>query len=295
MRRIPSRTLLLSLLLVSPVALADGASDASFSLGKIRPAEAPVDFTLGAELGFVGVLSNVIQYSHSGTSFNYVSEGGENNLFPWSRLTADVTIAHRHTLVALYQPLDLNTQAVLNRDVVVDGLRFPAGTAAKLGYGFSFYRLSYLYDFDPSPDDELAVGASLQIRNASISFASGDGSLLRTNDNIGPVPIVKFRARHTFHNKLWIGTEVDGFYASGRFITGSSNDFIGSIVDASVRGGLLLTPVLDTFINFRLLAGGARGTDQFHTGPGDGFSRNWLYTFTVSLGVQLRIAENRAR
>ena len=61
----------------------------------------------------------------------------------------------------------------------------------------------------------MAIGLSLQMRNASIRFASYDGDLFRINQGVGPVPIFKFRTRLPFNNGLWFGSEIDGFYASG--------------------------------------------------------------------------------
>ncbi|MEO0115100.1 MAG: hypothetical protein ABIK93_06445 [candidate division WOR-3 bacterium] len=134
-------------------------------------------FSVGTELGFVKVLSHKIQFSQDGTRFDYVKEGGQDILFPFSRLTAELEISRRHTLIFLIQPLEIRTEALLERDLVVDELTFPAGTPMDFKYGFSFYRLSYQYDFNRSPEKEIAIGLSLQLRNASISFASKDGQL----------------------------------------------------------------------------------------------------------------------
>jgi len=241
-----------------------------------------------AELGFVKVLSHKIQFSQDGTRFDYVKEGGQNILVPFQRLTAELEINRRHTLIFLIQPLDVRTEALLARDIVVDDQIFPAGTPMDFHYGFSFYRISYQYDFARSPDKELAIGGSLQLRNASISFASKDGQLFRVNQGVGPVPIIRFRSRIPINQVSWLGTEIDGFYASGRIITGSTNDFIGAILDGSIRYGLQLNESLEGFINLRYLGGGARGTEENTTRPGDGYTDNWLHTTTITLGFYLK-------
>ena len=107
-------------------------------------------------------------------------------------------------------------------------------------YKFPFYRVSYLHDFSKNPKTELAFGFSLQIRNATIEFESLDGSLFRSNRNIGPVPILKVRWRHDYHSGWWLGAEADGFYAPISYINGSENEVIGAILDASIRAGILL-------------------------------------------------------
>ncbi|MBD3183002.1 hypothetical protein GF312_11975 [Candidatus Poribacteria bacterium] len=240
------------------------------------------------EVGFLDVLKHNIQFGENGTKFNYVDEGGQGVLFPFYRLTADIKLGKRHTVIFLIQPLDIRTEVLLGRDVVIDDLTFPEGTQMKLRYGFSFYRLSYLYDLWSAEDRELALGLSFQIRNATISFASADGELFRINEDVGPVPIFKLRSKYPFGNGMWIGTEIDGFYASGKYITGSENDFEGAILDASGRVGFELTDHIDAYLNIRYVGGGAKGTDEDDKGPGDGFTDNWLHTSSISLGFYVR-------
>jgi hypothetical protein len=245
-------------------------------------------FQGGLELGFLDVISHTIQFGTNGTNFDYVNEGGQSVLFPFSRITAEIILHDRHNFIFLIQPLEIRTSALLKRNIVIDDLTFPENSHINLKYGFTFYRISYLYDFNKEKDKELALGLSLQLRNASIIFASADGSLLRTNENVGPVPIFKFRYRRPINKGFWIGAEADGFYASGKYITGSENDFEGAIIDASIRFGFELTNYLDTYFNIRYLGGGAKGTDENDPGPGDGFTDNWLKTISISLGFYIR-------
>ena len=185
------------------------------------------------ELGFLDVLDHTIQFGTNGSVFDYVTEGSQDVLFPFSRISADVKLNKRHNLTFLIQPFDLQTRTIIERDIVIDNQIFPANTPLDLRYGFTFYRLSYLYDFWKADDRELGFGLSFQLRNATIEFSSSDGELLRSNTNVGPVPIFKFRMKYPFGNGFWIGSEVDGFYASGKYITGSRNDFEGAILDAT--------------------------------------------------------------
>lgn len=245
-------------------------------------------FQTSVELGFLDVLRHRIQFDSNGTEFDYVTEGGQEVLFPFSRITGEFNFSKKHTLIFLIQPLDVRTEAILKRDIIVSGQAFPENTYMKLRYGFTFYRLSYLYDFLKADNEELAIGLSFQLRNASISFASADGELFTINENVGPVPIFKFRGRLPFDNGMWLGTELDGFYASGKYITGSRNDFVGAILDASVRLGFQLTGYLDSFVNVRYIGGGAEGTEKDYPGPGDGYTNNWLHTLSISLGFYLR-------
>ena len=250
--------------------------------------DAPYQVSLHAEVGFVTPLAHTIQFSSDGTQFDYVAEGAQDNLFPLLRLSADLRLFDRHTVVLLYQPLDLQTRTLLERDVSVDGLVYPSGTPLDLRYGFTYWRLSYLFDFLPEPEAELAIGASLQLRNATIDFASVDGELLRSNRDVGPVPILKARARLPIAERYWVGAEADGFWAPIRYINGGTSDVEGAILDATVRGGLTLDAGVDAYLGLRYVGGGARGTDQSPEGPGDGYVENWIHLLALSLGFSLR-------
>jgi hypothetical protein len=260
--------------------------DASDSL--LNPVERGARVRLNAEIGSVAPLSHVIQFDKDGTEFDYVADGGQDNLFLFARLSADLDLGKRHTIVLLYQPLDLRTSVRLDKDLIVDDALFEAGTPMKLRYGFDFVRASWLYDLQPSPQRELGLGLSLQIRNATIDFESADGLQQRSNRDIGPVPVLKFRVRQPIGKRAWWGAEADGFYAPVSILNGDDNEVIGAILDSSVRAGLELRNGVDVFANLRYLGGGAVGIDDDSTGPGDGYTRNWLHFASLSVGFAVR-------
>jgi len=239
-----------------------------------------------AELGFLAVLSHKIQFGKDGTYFDYVREGGQDNLYAVGRMSLELELKRRHTFIFLYQPLELNTNVALQRDVRIAGSDFPQGTPVELRYGFPFYRASYLYDLVKNPKHELSIGLSLQIRNATIDFKSQDGKIFTSNRDIGPVPILKSRGKYSFERGAFLGYEVDGFYAPISVINGSDNEVTGAIVDLSLRGGVALPANGEIFLNWRYLAGGAVG--QSDPEPTyDGYTKNWLHFMTVSIGATL--------
>lgn len=248
-----------------------------------------IEAALTAELGFLQPLAHEVQFSRTGSTFDYVEEGGQDLLFSFARLSADVTMGQRHTVTFLYQPLSLETAEVLRRDISVDEQLYPSGTAMVFRYDFPFYRVSYVYDLAEGVRDELSFGGSLQLRDARIEFATLAGEDLRTNRSVGPVPLLKFRARRGFDHGLFVGTEMDGFYAPVKYFNGGRSDVVGAILDASVRAGADLDNNVSGFVNLRYLGGGAEGTSSDDTGPGDGFNKNWLHFLTVSLGFILRV------
>ncbi len=257
-----------------------------------EPADVPrpeprLVFRAVSELGFVDVLANSVRFGSDGTLFRYPEEGGQDLLYPWLRLSAELTWHGRHTAVLLYQPLRVATEVVLQRDVVVDGLTFPANTPVDLLYDFPFYRASYLYDLLPGAGRELSVGGSLQLRNATLTFTSADGTLRRANRSLGPVPLFKVRGRWALGGPYWWGFEADGIYAPIQYLNGSDNAATGALLDVSVRGGVRLTDTVEVFLNLRYLGGGARATedDPEKIDFGDGFASNWIDLATVSLGA----------
>lgn len=241
-------------------------------------------FRAVAELGFLSVLDHKVQFSNNGTYFNYRKDGGQDVLFAVSRLSLEVDWKKKNTFFLLYQPLRLESQVLLKNDLVVDDLTFAAGSNIKLLYGFPFYRASYLRELMSDNEKyKFGIGGSLQIRNATISFESGDGTQFRTNRDIGPVPALKIRGKMQLNGKAYAELEADGIYAPVSYLNGSDNEVVGAILDASLRIGYQINEPAKAFFNLRYLGGGAVGTSE-PDGPGDGYVRNWLNFMTVSAG-----------
>jgi hypothetical protein len=244
------------------------------------------------EFGLLDPISHRIQFGRNGTAFNYVKDGGQDVIFPTTRLSVEGFWKRRHGLVFLYQPIDIRTQETLREDLVVDNVRFPAGTAINFRYGFDFYRISYLYNFlSVRENDELSLGGSLQLRNAIIDFTSVDGQLSRSNRDVGPVPAIKSRGRWHVGESAWLGYEADGMYAPVKYINGGKSDVVGAILDLSLRAGYNVAPPIDVFFNFRYLGGGATGTSKGDAarGPGDGYTSNWLHFLMSTVGIEVKL------
>lgn len=259
----------------SAQAIESDPNDSSSTLG----------FRAVAEIGFLGVLDHKVQFSNSGTYFDYRKEGGQDVLFPINRLSIELDFNERNTIVFLYQPLRLESQVLLQNDLIVDDLTFPASTSVKLLYNFPFYRISYLRELLPASEKyRFAIGGTLQIRNATISFESADGTRFRTNRDVGLVPALKIRGSAQLNRTFYLELEADGIYAPVSYLNGSDNEVVGAILDASLRTGMRITTPVSAFLNLRYLGGGAVGTSEEEEGPGDGYVKNWLHFSTVSLG-----------
>ena len=251
------------------------------------------------EIGYVAVLKHLYQSGTGGTLFNFVTQGGQDTLFPYQRYAVDIVLGGRHVVTLLYQPLTFTTRTVVDANpptvgtLVVGDASFGAGTPLELKYGFDFWRVSYLYDFAAGPDTILGAGLSLQIRNASIVFSAVDGSDAAVQQNIGPVPILKFRAAHRFSPSFGLDFEADGFYASSAFFNGSANPFKGWVWDAALTASTHLSPGARAFLVLRSIGGGAEGNNAYDytswttSNPGS-YTYNELATLALSLGFSLQ-------
>ena len=252
-----------------------------------------VKFFLESELGTIGILYHTIQIGGSGSSvFNYVTEGGQELLFPFERYNIGLTIADVHRISFLYQPLEIVTTSVFDEARVIDGVTFAKYTPMEMKYSFPFYRITYGYDFFPGDEVDLGIGAALQLRNASIVFKSLDGTQMTVSQNLGPVPAIHLFGAYRFDGGFYLLTDITGLYASSAIINGANFAFEGSILDASLRAGYTLKNNIDLFFNARFLGGTAAGTSQYlNTNWTDSNSQttaNILATTSISFGVTVR-------
>ena len=176
--------------------------------------------------------------------------------------------------------------------LTIEDRTYQPGTGLDLKYGFDFWRVSYLYSFISTDTFRLGAGLSLQLRNASIVFSGTEGDSVRVNQNLGPVPIIKIKAEYRFPFGLFLGAEVDGFYASSKIFNGADFDFTGWIYDGALRVGMEVNELTDTFVSFRILGGGASGTSEydqnFWTDSISGITDNSLTTFIISAGARIK-------
>lgn len=237
------------------------------------------------EKGFINVFFHKIQFGKDCTYFDYVKNGNQSNLYTFERFSIEIDVNKKHILTFLYQPLTLKTEAFLFDSITVDSVIFPKNSNMKFVYSFDFYRISYMYNIIKFNKNRIYAGLSFQLRNAFISFS--DSKNIVTNSNIGPVPIFKFKTESEFGKTFYIENEFDGFYASGKYITGSKYDFVGAIFDISSRFVYRVNSFSKIFINFRYLGGGAEGTNKDDNSRYDGYVKNWLNTFSLSLGIKI--------
>jgi hypothetical protein len=248
------------------------------------PSPAGYQVRLVAEAGSLASLYNIGQFGSDATRFDLRTASGQDSLLTYTRLSAELTLAERHTVVLLYQPLSSTGTITPASDIREKGVTFPAGQPLTTTFSFPFSRLSYVYRIVDSSQAMLELGASGQIRNARTTFQSADGSRYSISQGIGFVPALKARGRYDFESGLWLGFEIDGIYAPLSVLNGSDNDTKGAILDASLRAGLELPGQSDIFFNVRYLGGGATSGDDQASSE---YVHNWLHFLFFGLGVQI--------
>jgi hypothetical protein len=240
------------------------------------------------ELGYAAVMSHKIQNSKDGTKFDYVKNGGQDILFPFARADVTVRTSEKDRFVFLYQPLELNTRTVVRSDLRVDDVTFLSGTPVDYKYSFPFYRFSWLRDTWSNETTKIALGASLQLRNARIEFTSVDGKQHRSNRNVGPVPIFKFQSRTDVGEGIWWGTDIDTIYVNVKYLNGGTSDVEGSFHDAALKLGFPVVSWLDAAFVGRYIGGGGKGTSKSAQTGSDGYTDNQIHTLNFSLALNVK-------
>ncbi|MEX2444648.1 MAG: hypothetical protein WD492_13655 [Alkalispirochaeta sp.] len=281
----------------SPEAPASAVASASIPALTVRPA---------LELGFVDVPHHTLQFGEDTDRFDYVTQGGQEILFPFQRLRIDVGIGERqrHHVSLLYQPLTFETVTQMEEPLTIDDETFTTGQVVDLVYGFDFWRGSYVYRFVDRTPWEVDAGISFQIRNASIRFQAQGGdptdsepsqNELVVSQDTGPVPVLRARSRYTFVSGYWLEAEADGFYASNAFINGADYPFTGWIWDAAVSAGARIHAMTEAYLTVRTIGGGAEGTStdprgtwtQSVAGGDERYTSNSIATVAITAGFRL--------
>lgn len=256
----------------------------------LNKADSSIRLDAEAELGFVSVLYHTLQNGDESTNFNYREQGGQDILFPFTRYQLGLSM-HQHIVKMLYQPLNIVTNVEFRDQVIMDTKTFVSGTPMEITYSFPFWRVTYLYDLLKSSESTLAFGLSLQLRNASIIFKDIGGKNLTVSQNLGPVPALSLLYDKEFKNNTFISFDATGSYASSSFFNGADFEFEGSLLDTSLKMGMLLKNNKKWYISLRFLGGSATGNSEYINRTWSesisSYTDNQLATLVLTTGVKL--------
>lgn len=127
------------------------------------------------------------------------------------RVRVSYTIKSRHTISALYAPLETKSEGRVANSINFEGAIFPVNTDIVGTYKFNSYRLTYRYDIVLKPKIEFGLGLTAKIRDARIALSSP--GLVSEKSNVGFVPIINFRLLWNIEDRLGLLLEGDALAA----------------------------------------------------------------------------------
>jgi hypothetical protein len=140
-------------------------------------AQALIDF----ETGLVSTgYNNVRVPGDKGTRFSLKDDLTPKSAF-FYRIRLNYTIKSRHTISLLYAPLETTSKGRVAKDILFEGVLFPANTELVGTYKFNSYRLTYRYTIVQKPRFEFGLGLTAKIRDAKIGLSSAGLVSEKTN------------------------------------------------------------------------------------------------------------------
>ena len=181
------------------------------------------------------------------------------------RITFDWEIDERHSVRAVYAPLEIDGTGTLPQAVDFAGETFAPGLPTLGTYQFSNYRVGYRYTFLNRNRWRLRFGGTLFVRDAKVALEQG--ATQASDSNVGVVPLANFAAEYQPTDRWTLLAELDGL-ASPQ----------GRAFDFTLRGQYALTPYSSLGLGYRTIEGGADNDDVY--------SFAWLNSFVVTLGFR---------
>jgi hypothetical protein len=202
------------------------------------------------ESGVLFTGSNNIRNGNNGTLFSLKNDFS-TPASPFFRLRAGFLLNDKHHFSILYAPLKIEVNGTIDRDILFDGKNFIANLPLETIYKFNSYRLTYNRRIISNNKFKFGLGFSAKIRDAGTSLKNKE--LLSENFSIGFVPLVNVLANWDISQKVGVEFFGEGIVASK-----------GRAIDLSLSGKYNFTKNLQGNIGYRLLEGGADGTNRYN-------------------------------
>lgn len=170
---------------------------------------------------------------------------------PFWRARLSYEFGERHTISALYAPLEITSSGTLDTDVRFEDVTFAEGTQVDAEYVFNSYRLTYRYEFRPGEDLEFGLGFTAKVRDAAVRIEGGGESEEKTN--VGLVPLINFRVAWRLTDAITATMEGDALAAPQ-----------GRAEDVFVGLGYALSDKVELKAGYRILEGGADNDEVYN-------------------------------
>jgi hypothetical protein len=149
-----------------------------------------------------------------------------------------------------YTPIRIVSRGTLARDVVYQGVTFPAGSSVLATYRFDSPRLTYRYGLVRSSRFDADVGFTAKVRDAAITL---QGARYATKANTGFVPLLSFRAAWRVTPGLALVLDGDALAAP----QGRAEDVLLAL-EGRLRDGV------HARVGYRILEGGADNDEVYN-------------------------------
>ena len=193
---------------------------------------------------------NDIRNGNNGTLFSLKNDF-QTTVSPYLRLRAGCLLNEKNHISFLYAPLKIAETGTIEKDILFDGKNFKANIPIEAVYKFNSYRITYNRRIISKDKFKFGVGISAKIRDAGVSLKNRE--FLRENFSVGFAPLINLMANWDITQKMGVDFLGEGIAASK-----------GRAIDLSLSGRYSFTKKLNGNIGYRLLEGGANGTNRYN-------------------------------
>jgi len=197
---------------------------------------------------FTGI--NDIRNGNNGTLFSLKNDF-PTPIIPFLRLRAGFLLSEKNHFSFLYAPLKILESGKIDENILFDEKYFKANLPIEVVYKFNSYRLTYNRRIIIKDNFKFGLGLSAKIRDAGVSLKNREH--LRENFSVGFVPLVNLLANWDISQKIGVDFFGEGIIASK-----------GRAIDLSLSGRYSFTKKLQGNVGYRLLEGGADGTNRYN-------------------------------
>ena len=193
---------------------------------------------------------NDIRYGSNGTLFSLKNDF-QTPISPFLRLRIGFLTDEKNHFSILYAPLKIVETGTLANDILFDGNNFKANMPIEAVYMFNSYRFTYNRRIISKDNFNFGLGLSAKIRDAGVSLKNSE--LFKENFNVGFAPLINLIANWDISQKMGVNFFGEGIAASK-----------GRAIDISLSGRYTFSESLQGNFGYRLLEGGANGTERYN-------------------------------
>jgi hypothetical protein len=202
------------------------------------------------ETGALFTNINDIRNGNNGTLFS-LKNTFQTPVSPFVRLRVGYLSHEKNYFSFLYAPLKIAETGTIEKDILFDGKNFKANAPIEVVYKFNSYRFTYNRRIINKDNFKFGLGLSAKIRDAGVSLKNSE--FFRENFSVGFVPLINLLAKWDISQKMGVDFFGEGIAASK-----------GRAIDLSLSGRYCFTKNLQGNIGYRLLEGGANGSNRYN-------------------------------